>query len=257
MAAVVAGWVWVAGPQVLMYAACTGRPRLAKVAVTLGVDPNVARVPLRERLLLTRIFVLPALRQGVQTRRRVRVPYVAGHVVTPLYEAAVFGRVKVARVLLESGADVDRGAVIGLPPASAAARRGDAGFVALLLSYSPDWSGDRYAFRSPLHFAAGEGSVPVAKLLVCAGLDVNALDDSAWTPLSWAAYAGHTEMVRFLLAQGANPNGEGNDLGFTCISKYKTPLQAAKEQGHLECAKLIKAHGGWGTPHRGIFVMTY
>lgn len=63
---------------------------------------------------------------------------------------------------------------------------------------------DGYA---PLAYAAGRGCMPVAKLYVEAGANVNASDPRwGWTPLHHAAQARQAHAVRYLLSKGADVN---------------------------------------------------
>lgn len=90
--------------------------------------------------------------------------------------------------------------------------------------------------RTPLHWVAYCGNCPLVKLLIDNGANVNAEDDSGWTPLHltsslrvakllidngadvnaknsdgmtalhWRARTGYPEVVELLLKSGANPN---------------------------------------------------
>jgi ankyrin repeat protein len=100
----------------------------------------------------------------------------------PLHEAASRGAADVVRLLLDAGADVDR-KVNGATPL--------------------------------MDTCLGCGSDPkrhrVAEILLAAGADPNALSgadegDSGLTALMYAAESGGTEMIRLLLAAGANPS---------------------------------------------------
>jgi ankyrin repeat protein len=51
-----------------------------------------------------------------------------------------------------------------------------------------------------------------------------------YTPLAYAAYAGHNRIVRYLLERGARVNGDAED-GVVYVN---TPLMMAAIQGHLE-----------------------
>jgi ankyrin repeat protein len=68
---------------------------------------------------------------------------------------------------------------------------------------------------TPLLFAARVGDLESAKLLVAAGADVNDADAWGISATVLAAHSGFTDFVRFLLAQGADPNAA--QAGFTAL----------------------------------------
>jgi uncharacterized protein len=81
------------------------------------------------------------------------------------------------------------------------------------------------------------GHFDVARYLGDKGADVNAAatNGTGYNALTAAVTAGHTEIVKWLLAKGANANyryGPGY-----------TPLLSAAANGHLEITKLLLAHG--------------
>ena len=57
---------------------------------------------------------------------------------------------------------------------------------------------------TPLHWAAKDGNVTIAQLLVSHGADVNVKDKAGQTPLHRAAYWGKLQVVDFLVFVGAN-----------------------------------------------------
>jgi ankyrin repeat protein len=90
-------------------------------------------------------------------------------------------------------------------PSSASSRRRDGEF-----AQSPRRVGARHR--------AEEGALPISRpVLLDAGADVNLAAVNGITPLMAAAFAGQDEIVKRLLAQGANPaasrppaeNGDG------------------------------------------------
>jgi ankyrin repeat protein len=89
----------------------------------------------------------------------------------------------------------------------------------------PAWEG-----HTPLSLAAGAGHMEIAKLLVGQGAEVNPIsaDGSA---LLMAAYGGHEAMVAFLLAHGANPNAASKS--------GETPLMAAAFKGLTPIGRLL------------------
>jgi ankyrin repeat protein len=140
---------------------------------------------------------------------------------TPLFAAAAKGHADVIQVLLAHGADIHA---------------------------RDDWGG------TPLHRAAGEGQTRSAEVLLEAGADVNALDSYQRTPLCWAVerdgtsrwsmpvfrWDTHetvesTRVVELLLLRGANPNVSDNTGG--------TPLHWAADRGTVDIARLLLAKG--------------
>ena len=75
-----------------------------------------------------------------------------------------------------------------------------------------------------LHDMAQKGFIDKAELLMKHGADINPVDEEYQsTPLGMAARWGHTEMVDYLLKQGADPNKSG--------AAWSTPLAWAKKKG--------------------------
>ena len=125
---------------------------------------------------------------------------------TPLFAAASSGSLKCAFLLLEAGADKDKGQT-------------DAGM-------------------TPLHIAAYYGHLEVLRLLVESGAnkDHQGTTDAGMTPLYIAAEQGHLEVVRLLVESGANKDQGTKDAGMT-------PLYIAAQQGHLEVLRLLVESG--------------
>jgi hypothetical protein len=85
----------------------------------------------------------------------------------------------------------------------------------------------------PLHLAANEGHLEIVKLLIDNGADVNGDSIANLTPLHGAALAGHTEVAAFLIEKGAQ-------IDIKSING-KTPLELAREEGHTETVSLLEA----------------
>jgi ankyrin repeat protein len=88
-----------------------------------------------------------------------------------------------------------------------------------------------------LALAAVFGQFEVTKYLHAKGGDVNAAatNGSGYNALTGAVASGHTEIVKWLLEIGADPNyryGPGY-----------SPLLTAAANGHLEIVKMLLAHG--------------
>jgi len=87
-----------------------------------------------------------------------------------------------------------------------------------------------------LHRCAAKGSIEVAAVCLEFGADINTMDtDASSTPLGWAAREGKTEMVRWLLHNGANP-----DLPLD--EEWARPLAWATRRGHSAVTEELKQH---------------
>jgi len=102
---------------------------------------------------------------------------------TPLFYAVSYGRIKVVKHLIASGADVN--------------------------------AADRTGY-TPLHVAAFRKQPEAAKLLLAAGADINARDAFGNTPAHSAAMKGIGSMAYFLVKRGADAGALNND-GLTLL----------------------------------------
>ncbi len=79
---------------------------------------------------------------------------------------------------------------------------------------------------TPLVFAAREGDIESAKILLDAGADINQTTEYGWTPLLTATNNRHYKLGLMLLERGANPNA-ANKGGWT-------PLYIATDNRNIE-----------------------
>ena len=136
-------------------------------------------------------------------------------------------------------------------------------------------SGDYY-HRSALAIAANHNRMELARLLVANGADVSqrggrhvrGYGDGRWSPLHFAAAAGHLEMIRFLLDAGANieapwdsgatPLWEASYWGRGDIVALLLSRGARVDGGgHHESALHMAVAGGLGSPVWGYSWATY
>ncbi|MCZ0939716.1 MAG: ankyrin repeat domain-containing protein, partial [Caldilineaceae bacterium] len=68
---------------------------------------------------------------------------------------------------------------------------------------------DGFGGNTPLHEAVKKGDVEIVKILVAAGADVEAKGYFDRTPLSLAAEEGATEIMRILLGLGESTDTSG------------------------------------------------
>ena len=62
-----------------------------------------------------------------------------------------------------------------------------------------------------IHDAAALGNNEAVKQNLTAGTDVNAKDESGWTPLHWAASKVHNKTAKLLIKEGADVNAVNKD----------------------------------------------
>eukprot|EP01098_Paradermamoeba_levis_P002605 TRINITY_DN1301_c0_g1_i2.p1 TRINITY_DN1301_c0_g1~~TRINITY_DN1301_c0_g1_i2.p1 ORF type:complete len:233 (-),score=28.95 TRINITY_DN1301_c0_g1_i2:383-1081(-) len=107
-----------------------------------------------------------------------------------------------------------------------AARRGDLTTVKNMVSSGIDPSTKDANGTSALHVAAVGGQLEVVKFLVATGADLN---PGCCTPIHWACDGGHLEIVKFLASSGA-------DLSAFCGQEV---LHHAVGNGNLEIVKFL------------------
>ena len=78
---------------------------------------------------------------------------------------------------------------------------------------------DRYGW-TPLHYAASRSNLDMIKLLLAHGADINADSPNNSTPLMMAAWLGNTDTIRYLIQRGALV-WERNDLNMTALEFAK------------------------------------
>jgi len=163
---------------------------------------------------------------------------------TPLDHANERRRPEIAAFLRSRGAKEASAQAAGKFGAQAremigAAQRGDVTAVTALLAENPGLAGARGTCgETPLHWAAHNGHVVVAELLLTHGADVHAEAAAKWggTPLAWAAEK-HLELVTLLCARGAPVTAVNTLTG-------QTPLHCcARAGGDAEIAVFLVAHG--------------
>lgn len=127
-------------------------------------------------------------------------------------------------------------------PIHEAARNGDVKTVEALLKAHPDLvsSKDEKYGQTPLHIAAFNDRIDVAKLLIADKADVNAQANNGATPLHLAAAKGNKDMVELLLASNANIDATDHD-GWS-------PLHSALTWGRKDTEDLLRQKGGQDLP---------
>src|SRR6267378_934049 len=180
------------GSSVLLLAAYYGHGELAEVFRRHGAKPDVFEA--------SALGDLETVRNLVGGDREL-VNAFAADGFYPLGLAAFFGHRAIVEFLLKNGADVKTAA--------------------------------RNAQKvTALHGAVARRDVEIVKMLLEAGADANARQESGFVPLHVAASNGHAALVELLLKHGARADAKTDD--------GKTAGEMAAEKGHKELAEMLR-----------------
>ena len=156
---------------------------------------------------------------------------------TALMWAVAQQHADVARVLIRSGADLDARTKVYYQLENTAGNTNTSGNFRMA-----------HGGSTPLLFAARNGDVKTAKVLLDAGANVNDAAASGAAALVVAAHSGHGPLAIYLLEQRADPNAAG--AGYTA-------LHAAVLRSQIELVNALLDHGAdpnalveQGTPGR-------
>ena len=184
---------------------------------------------------------------------------------TPLSMASRRGHSKVARVLLEHGADTNIRNKTHCSPLDLASENGHVEVVRVLLENNANVNFCDQDKWTALHLASISGEVAVARVLLKNGADANAKQIDGQTPLYWSINDG---VAQVLLEYRADPNARdgGNQTPLHGVMKYgragaarvllengvdanardaknRTPLHVASEEGLLHGVRLLLQYG--------------
>jgi len=156
---------------------------------------------------------------------------------TALMWAVAQQHADVARMLIEHGADVHARSDIWHQLENTAGNTNPSGDFEMA-----------HGGSTPLLFAARQGDIASARVLLAAGADVNDTAAAGTSALVVAVHSGHRALAAYLLDEGADPNAA--DAGYTA-------LHAAVLRADLETVRTLLAHGAdvnalvrHGTPGR-------
>lgn len=177
----------------------------AGAALLLGATPALAKHPIFNACQRGQVGRVKSILK--RNPRAINLRWGEGQF-TPLHIAARYGRVKVAALLLQKGANIE-----------AKTGEGEA------------WT--------PLHYAAADGRTKMVAFLLQKGANIHARGVMYGnTPLHAAAQSGQVAVVKLLLAKGANKNAK-NRKGLTPADLARRQCQARTKAPCLAAARVL------------------
>ncbi len=157
--------------------------------------------------------------------------------ITVLEAAAISSDKDMVAFLIEQGADYKCADEKHLSPILWAAQYGHLDIVNYLLDLGVDKETSDTFGRTAMIYAAQKGYLPIVQYMHEKGVDINACDkeNPDIFPLYEAAFHGHTDVVAYLLEQGAEVDRRN------CSGD--TPLIASSGRGHSDVVKLLVEYG--------------
>lgn len=126
---------------------------------------------------------------------------------TPLHRVAASGNLKLAKLLLDHGADPNANGSLGtVLQYIIQLSQPNEQMAKLLVENGAKLNQKSNLGNTVLHLAALKGSVDWTRILVKLGADVNAVNDYGHTPLYYAAKHGYRQAADVLIAAGAKEN---------------------------------------------------
>ena len=176
-----------------------------------------------------------------------------------MFNAIRFSNVELLHQAIQNGANVNAPRS-GNTPLAYACGYNDLKIIRLLLNYGADVNGRGKNGCTPLENACYKGSEDIVRLLIEHGADPNARDDNGRTPLHRACWPGYAGIVHILLESGADASGHRDFLSLACMEGWgkivgslldygagvnakdpdgNTPLHYACDSGHPDVVRLL------------------
>jgi uncharacterized protein len=213
------------GVMPLQLATINGSVRLLGRLIRSGADPNAPLTPAGDTALMlaARTGKADAVRLLLEARADVNAKERWGGT-TALMWAVAQGHAEAARLLIEAGADVNARSHY----VAAANGRGFEGRTPVASRTEEKVEEFASGWLTPLMLAARDGSLELVRILVGAGVDVDAAAGDGKTALALAIFNGNYEVASFLVDRKADVN--------QADAQRFTPLFWAVDRRNMETA---------------------
>lgn len=172
------------------------------IQLGLFATPVLAGEVVDDTLQSIKVDDLRGIAEGL--RRGLDINYADADGNTLLMLVARDGSVKATELLLNAGAKVYPGNVFGETALMLATYAGHEPVVDMLLANGADVAANPGAW-TPLHYAAFAGHIHLANKFIVLGSIVDVKTQNQLTPLMVSAMNGHLDIVQTLLKNGADP----------------------------------------------------
>ena len=150
------------------------------------------------------------------------------------FDAALNGGIEVVQKAIEDGVDIESRNENGYTALMLAGYNGHSHIIKLLIENGAVIDAVDGLNRTALMFASTGPFAPAVEVLINAGADVNAIDSHEnWTPVMFAAGEGQLEVIKLLVANGADLSKVDTD--------GESALDFANANGHSETANYLQS----------------